>query len=58
MELEEQVTVEDGDEEADDNAPGWVDEVALLMPDEQCELHNNIRPIRLILVKVSLSYQI
>jgi hypothetical protein len=35
-----------------DNEEGWVDEVALLAEDEQIELQRNIRPVKLVLLKV------
>jgi hypothetical protein len=35
-----------------DNEEGWVDEVALLPEDEQIELQRNIRPVKLVLLKV------
>jgi len=59
IELEEMLTVaEQGagdkdDREENDNLEGWVDEVALLTDEERAKLHDNIGPVRLVLVKVS-----
>jgi hypothetical protein len=36
-----------------DNVEGWVDEMALLSDEERVKLHENIGPVRLVLVKVS-----
>ncbi|KAG2341486.1 hypothetical protein BDR05DRAFT_845595, partial [Suillus weaverae] len=42
-----------------DNIKGWVDEVAQLSDDEHLELQRNIRPIKLVLVKLrKLSYKL
>jgi hypothetical protein len=41
------------DDEGDENGAGWVDEVAALSITDREELEVNIRPIRLVLVKVS-----
>jgi len=40
------------EEDSLDNEEGWVDEVALLVEDEQIELQRNIRPVKLVLLKV------
>lgn len=40
------------DDDLLDNEEGWVDEVALLPQDEQIELQRNIRPVKLVLLKV------
>lgn len=40
------------EEDSLDNEEGWVDEVALLAEDEQIELQRNIRPVKLVLLKV------
>ena len=49
-----QETDEEGDEiDEDDDLEDWVDEVAALMPEEQCKLQENIRPVKTVLVKVS-----
>lgn len=40
------------DEELPDNEEGWVDEVALLDQDERIELQRDIRPVKLVLLKV------
>jgi len=58
--MEEMVTVaETGagheDDDETDNVEGWVDEMALLSDEERAELHENIGPVRLVLVKVSES---
>lgn len=43
-----------GEEEDEvDNVDGWVDEVARLSVADRKELEENIRPVRLVLVKVS-----
>ena len=39
-------------ENDDDNTNGWVDEMAVLSLAEQTELHEEIRPVKLVLVKV------
>jgi hypothetical protein len=41
------------DDEGQENGDGWVDEVAALSIADREELEANIRPIRLVLVKVS-----
>lgn len=58
--MEEMVTVAeagagDKDDDETDNVEGWVDEIALLSDEERAELHENIGPVRLVLVKVSNS---
>ena len=62
-ELAEGIDIEDektraeweGTEDNDDN-DGWVDEVAHLSVADREELEANITPVRLVLVKVSLTY--
>jgi hypothetical protein len=46
------------DEEGDkgDNIEGWVDEVAHLSVADHTELEENIKPVRLVLVKVSFYF--
>lgn len=44
----------DEEEPVEENVDGWVDEVAALSIVDREELEENIRPIRLVLVKVSL----
>jgi hypothetical protein len=44
---------DDDDPDEDDNDDGWVDEVAHLAIADRKELEENIRPVRLVLVKVS-----
>ena len=39
-------------ENDDDDIDGWVDEMAMLSLAEQKELHEEIRPVKLVLVKV------
>ena len=39
-------------ENDDDDTDGWVDEMAVLSLAEQKELHEEIRPVKLVLVKV------
>ncbi|KAG0696295.1 hypothetical protein DFH29DRAFT_791569, partial [Suillus ampliporus] len=47
------------DEELPDNEDGWVDEVALLDQDERIELQRDIRPVKLVLLKLrKLSYKL
>jgi hypothetical protein len=64
QELEEQQTVDaiaqrqingqDGEEEEeDDDIEGWIDEMELLSPAERAGLEESIRPVKLVLVKVS-----
>jgi peptidoglycan hydrolase CwlO-like protein len=40
------------EEDLEDNEEGWVNEVALLPEDEKIELQRNIRPVKLVLLKV------
>jgi len=42
-----------GDDDDEENGDGWVDEVAALLIADREELEANVRPIRLVLVKVS-----
>jgi hypothetical protein len=64
QELEEQQTVDaiaqrqingqDGEEEEEeDDIEGWIDEMELLSPAERAGLEESIRPVKLVLVKVS-----
>jgi hypothetical protein len=63
IELAEGIDIEDemkqgeweapGDDNDDKNGEGWVDEVATLLTADREELEANVRPIRLVLVKVS-----
>jgi hypothetical protein len=58
IDLEEMVTIAeagagDKDDKENDNPEGWVDKMALLSDDERVALHKNVRPVRLVLVKVS-----
>jgi len=46
----------DKDDEENDNVEGWVDEMVLLSDEEQAALHENVGPVRLVLVKVSKSW--
>lgn len=39
-------------ENDDDDTDGWVDEMAALSPAKRTELHEEIRPVKLVLVKV------
>jgi len=52
---EEDLQMVEKDQEGDniDDIDGWVDEVLILMTNEHTRLENNIRPMRLALVKVS-----
>jgi hypothetical protein len=45
---------DNSDEPVDDDEEGWFDERDELTADELKELNNSVRPVRLILVKVSL----
>ena len=40
------------EDERDDNVEGWVDEVMLLSPSEHKHIEEDIRPVKLVLVKV------
>lgn len=56
LDVEELMTVAEsgtGDEVDDDNVDGWVDEMAELTEEEGDELHKQIQPARLVLVKVN-----
>ena len=44
------------DNEDNDNNDGWVNEVAHLSVADHEELEANIMPVRLVLVKISLTY--
>lgn len=48
----EEVEPEDGDEEEDDDDDSWVDEVASLLPEEQEAFNEEVRPVKLVLLKV------
>jgi len=52
---EEDLQMVEKDQEGDNinDIDGWVDEVSILMTNERTRLENNIRPVRLALVKVS-----
>ena len=43
----------ENDDNSDDNSDGWVDENATLTDDERAELDETVKPVRLMLVKVS-----
>ena len=56
LDIEEEETVgewEVPEDDDDENTDGWIDEVASLSVADREELDANIRPIRLVLVKVS-----
>jgi hypothetical protein len=58
IDMEEMVTVAeagagDKDDDENDDVEGWVDEMALLSEEERAALHENVGPVRLVLVKVS-----
>jgi hypothetical protein len=58
LEIEELTTAQendddDGEIEQDDDLEGWVDEVAALTPEEHEMLEDDIRPVKMMLVKVS-----
>jgi hypothetical protein len=56
IEREDREAVANGttvDEESEDNSEGWIDEVQVMEEDEAVELHRNIRPVKLVLLKVS-----
>jgi hypothetical protein len=44
---------EEEDEDDDDDIEGWIDEMELLSPAEHAGLEESIRPVKLVLVKVS-----
>lgn len=44
---------EEEDEDEDDDIEGWIDEMELLSPAERAGLEESIRPVKLVLVKVS-----
>jgi len=44
---------DNGEIQEDDSAEGWVDEVAALTPEERTMLEDDIRPVKMMLVKVS-----
>jgi hypothetical protein len=54
MEHEIDGEIDVGDE-ANDNNDGWIDETMLLSPSERQRSEEDIRPVKLVLVKVSLS---
>jgi hypothetical protein len=59
LELEEHLSrgmegENDDDSLADDDSDGWVDENATLTDEERAELDETVKPVRLMLVKVSL----
>jgi hypothetical protein len=39
-------------DEGDDNVEGWIDEMTLLLPAERERVEEDIRPMKLVLVKV------
>ena len=43
---------DDEDEEIDDNVEGWTDEMTLLLQSEREHTQEDIRPVKLVLVKV------
>ena len=58
IDLKEMVTVAEAgegnkDDEENDNIEEWVDKMTLLSDDEQVALRKDVRPVRLVLVKVS-----
>ena len=55
IDLEEQITVSDGDDEvADDEEEGWVDEHEDMTEEDLKELSASMQPVRLLLTKVTL----
>jgi hypothetical protein len=44
---------DDGEIQKDDDSEGWVDEVAALSPEEREMLEDDVRPVKMMLVKVS-----
>jgi hypothetical protein len=56
LELEEMLSrglAEGEDDEIDDDEDGWVDENAILTDEERVEVDKTVKPVRLMLVKVS-----
>jgi hypothetical protein len=45
---------ENEEEDEDDNTDGWVNKKALLLDEEHKELSESVKPVQLMLVKVSL----
>ena len=48
-------TGDDSDDDSDDDVEGWIDEMMLLSPTERERVEEDIRPVKLVLVKVSIS---
>lgn len=48
----EEVVRENGREDEEDDDESWVDEVASLSPEEQEEFNKEVRPVKLVLLKV------
>ena len=53
--VRQRMRLEEDDEEEDDNVEGWIDEQHLLTEDELNELNKSILPVRMLIVKVSIS---
>jgi hypothetical protein len=49
----EEIMDEDGEADEEDNTDDWVDEVDALTPDKHLLLEDEIRPVKMVLVKVS-----
>ncbi|KAF8232757.1 hypothetical protein L208DRAFT_1270462, partial [Tricholoma matsutake] len=57
IEVEERLTRESANEDddlEDDNEEGWIDEQAKLSKEDQEKLNEDVQPVRLVLVKISL----
>lgn len=55
IDLEERITVSDGDDEvADEEEEGWVDEHEDMTEEDLKELSASVQPVRLLLTKVTL----
>ena len=54
-EVRQRMRLEENDEEDDDNVEGWIDEQYLLTEDELDKLNESILPVRMLIVKVSIS---
>jgi len=48
-------TGDDSNDDSNDDVEGWIDEMMLLSPTERERVEEDIRPVKLVLVKVSIS---
>jgi hypothetical protein len=54
-EIETRFKAKDGEQDEDDNDKGWVDEIELLSIEERGQLDAELRPIHVVIAKVSYS---